>query len=333
MSSINHKQSKNSTSKIKSKRIHSSLSSPEPSPQPSKIPTKMPGNSDPLTIETIRALLSEQTKQVTTELKSLGDEIKAEFQSKINELNNKIDANQKHVQSELNELKTNVDKCMEHVNGSDDDLRRISQLNELKISGIEHKNDENLNEIFNSIAWLVNFDLSVANNVPTVTRILKRDTATNTTKPTKVIIVKFVANHIRESFYTLYLNKIAAKQPIMSENIGLQKGTRIIIGENLTANNATIFSEAGKLKRLGKLCQVFTKNGLVHVKATKSAKAKAIKSQRQLELFTLANPPSNEQALAQTSNPTSKPAAAATPTTTTAVSKKNDQPSVEQRQQ
>lgn len=108
--------------------------------------------------------------------------------------------------------------------------------------------------------------------------------------PTPIIIVKFVANHIRDNFYSLYLNKIAANKPIMTENLNLPKGTRIIIGENLTLNNSKIFIEASKLKWDGKLCQVFTHEGLVHVKAIKTARATSIRSQRQLELWNKTQP-------------------------------------------
>lgn len=105
-----------------------------------------------------------------------------------------------------------------------------------------------------------------------------------------IIIVKFVANHIRNELYRLYLNKIATKQPIMSENIGLEKGTRIIVDENLTSKNHGIFVEAGKYKKQGNLCQVFTHDGLVQVKAVKGKKPATIRSIRELDMFVQANP-------------------------------------------
>lgn len=71
----------------------------------------------------------------------------------------------------------------------------------------------------------------------------------------------------------------------MTEHLNLEKGTRIIIGESLTQVNLKIWVEASRQKRAGKLVQVFTQDGLVHVKAVKTAKAMAIKSQRQLEIF------------------------------------------------
>lgn len=334
MSDKNHNKSRDKTKNKKNspanqnktsiKRNRQKNSSPESTPPPPKkitatttITAAMSSDNVPLTIDVIRALLNEQTNSIQnclrSEMKVLSDEIKAEFQTKITQLNDKIDKNQANVQSQINDIKSNVDQCMEQANDDDDDIKRIAKLNELKISGVSYTNGENLNGIFELIAQLVKFDMSNAIKIPTLTRITKRDRTTNITTPTKFIIAKFVASHIRNEFYSLYLNKIAAKEPIMTENLNLSAGTRIIIGENLTAKNSSIFIEASKLKKQGTLCQVFTQDGLVHVKAIKTTKAKTIRSQKQLELFTLANPPnSNQQAAsnAMTMTPITTPAAA-----------------------
>lgn len=298
-------------SKRKNKEISPSLESK----QPAKIPTiTMPNNDKPLTIDAIRELFADQTKSlessmrneiaaqtkqletsIRSEMKVLSDEMKLEFQAKITQLNDKIDANQMNVQQEINELKSNVSNCIEHNACNDDDMQRMLKLCELKINGIAYKSDEKLNDIFGEIAKLVQFDLTNGNNCPTLTRIYKYNRTTKASMPTPIVIVKFVANHIREDFYRLYLNKIAAKQSIMSEHIGLPNGTRIIIGENLTTKNYEIFVEAGKQKKQGKLCQVFTQNGLIQVKAVRNAKATAIRSIKELELFVLANPPASVQ--------------------------------------
>lgn len=223
-------------------------------------------------------------------MKALGDEIESEFQAKIIQLNDKIDANQADVQQQINDLKSNINQCANQSTDTDDDMQRIAKWNKLKISGITYKHDEDLTEIFTAIANLVQFDLTNVNNLPTLMRIFKQNQTTNTSLPTSIVIVKFVAKHIRNDFYRMYLNKVAAKQPIMSENIGLPSGKRLIIGKNLTPKNFEIFVEAGKHKKMGKLCQVFTQEGLVHVEADKNTKAKSIRSLIELELFIRVNP-------------------------------------------
>lgn len=329
MSTKNHHKSDAKTTNKKdpavkktTKRNRTNLS-PEstPIPPPKKTPAIMSSNDRPLTIDTIRALLHEQTNSIQNcmrnEMKTLSDNIKAEFQLQITQINDKIDANQASVQSQINELKSNVDQCMTQTGNNEDDVKRTAKLNELKIIGISHTNSENLSAIFDLMAKLVKFDVSNAVNIPTLTRIYKRDWTTNVSTPTQIIIAKFVANHIRNEFYSLYLNKIAAKEPIMSENINLPSGKRIIIGESLTAYNSSIFTEAIKLKKEGALSQVFTKDGTVHVKAIKTAKAKPIRSQQQLELFVLGNPSTTNQQMAGGSSKTPN-------TTTTTTVNKND---------
>lgn len=291
---------KTSPKKQVNKRNRNNLSSPESTPPPKKAQANMSSDGDPLTIDILRALMGEQTNAIQNcmrdEMKTLSDNIKSEFQTQITQLNDKIDANQANVQAQINELKSDVDQCMKKAaNHDDDDLKRIAKLNELKISGISHTNGENLIEIFGAIAKLVKFDLTNAINMPTLTRIYKRDRTTNASTPTKMVIAKFIANHIRNDFFSLYLNKIAAKEPIMTEHINLPGGSRIIIGESLTAINSSIFVEASNQKKQGALCQVFTKDGIVHVKAIKTEKAKPIRSLKQLEMFTLANPQCNNQ--------------------------------------
>lgn len=282
------------------KRNRHTSSSPDSTPQPpSKIQTTATMGDAPVTIDIIRTLLAEQTQLLNTNMQQLSDDIKSEFQAKISQLNEKIDSNQKNVQQQINELKSNVTRCMEHTTGADDEMQRIMKLNELKISGIAHENDEKLNEIFTKIAKLVQFDLTNVNNVPSLTRIFKRNKATNTNTPTPIVIVKFIATHIRNDFYRLYLNKIAAKQPITSENIGQPSGTRIIIGENLTSKNYEIFVAAGKQKKDNKLCQVFTHDGLVQVKAVKGKKPATIRSIRELDMFVQANPSMPQPAVAK----------------------------------
>lgn len=271
------------------RKIASNNSSPDSTPNAKKATLAMGDSDVPLTIEAIKMLLSEQTKSIEVsirnEVKTLGDELKSNLESQISQLNDKIDTIQNDFQSQIDKLTSDIDTCKHDNNKSDDDMQRMNKLNELKITGIAHTSIQNLHEIFCEIAKIINFDMTIPTNTPAIMRIYKRNPATKEMSPTSIIIAKFVANHIRDNFYSLYLNKIAANKPIMTENLNLPKGTRIIIGENLTQNNSKIFIEASKLKREGKLCQVFTQEGLVQVKAIKTARATSIRSQRQLELF------------------------------------------------
>lgn len=271
------------------KRDRSDLSSPEAIEPPKKALIMSTNDANkPLTIADIQLLFKEQTASIQgtirDEMRIMGDDIKAEFQTKITQLQEQVEANKMNVQTQINEMKSDIAMCMGQSNSADDDLQRISKLNELKITGIVHANNENLNVIFSEIAKLVGFELTTVNNVPTVNRVQRWNPTSKTKTPTPIVIIKFVANHIRDDFYRKYMNKIATK-PIMPEDINLPAGKQVIIGENLTVMNSKIFIEASKMKRENKLCTLFTQEGIVHVKAIKNEKATAIRSQRQLEIF------------------------------------------------
>lgn len=95
---------------------------------------------------------------------------------------------------------------------------------------------------------------------------------------------KFVAKHIRNQFNGLYLSK-ASKQPILLEHINLSQGGRILIMENLTHHNNTIFIEAMKAKKEKKLANVKTIEGQVYVRTNLADKYSCMRSIRELEVF------------------------------------------------
>lgn len=277
------------TNKRTNQAMSSTESSPEKLPKPKKTPLTIGDANRPVTLAELVSLLSDQTKNIqrnfNTELKALGNEIKAGLDEQLAHMNNKIEEVKSNVQAQLDVMKTDIARIQTQPNINDDDFKRIAKLNELRINGIEHTANQNLNQIFLSIANYVKFDTNNPNNIPTVMRPYRLNPTTKTKSPTPFLIVKFIANHIRDDFYSLYLNTITAKMPLMSEHINLPPGKRIVINESLTPQNASIFTAANKLKRDGKLHKMFTHAGLVHVKANNMEKATAIRSNRELDFF------------------------------------------------
>lgn len=244
-----------------------------------------------ITIDDIQRLLDSHNNKIAetikttvhSELMSFGEQLKTEINSKISEVNVKIDAVQANVnvqRDQLSTIQSSVNNCITRITVNEDDCNRIGKLNELKIKGIPHKDGENLQTIFESIAKQVGYDLAIPNNVPELNRMQTRSNKENVPIPAPTIIVKFVAQHIRDKFYGMYLSRIT-KQPL--EHIDLPQGSRIIIGEMLTASNQNLFVAAMKLKREKKLTTVFTKNGLVTIKKSADSKPTTIRSSRDLD--------------------------------------------------
>lgn len=165
----------------------------------------------------------------------------------------------------------------------------MTKLNELKISGIDYERSGDLKQIYDSIAGLIGFDSTIGVNVPSLYRIYKKpntDRASNPSNPLNIIIMRFVAKHIRDEFYSKYLDKIANNNSITTTAIGLQGDDKPIrITENLTTANARIFGAALSAKRQGKLSKVMTQNGIVYAKSNINGKKTALRSNRDLDVL------------------------------------------------
>lgn len=313
--SVNHRQPKatpnnpsESTTKTNKRKI--SARSPETTPSAKKTPIEM--GDKPATFEEIKALFTEQhnlmRQSVKDEMNTMKNELISCFDSKLIQLNDRISAVESQVHNRIDQIVADIQHNDKQTNCGEDDLKRIAKLNNLKIKGIAHSTGENLDNIFRAIAEKMNFDITNPINVPTVVRFYRKNIATKLMSPSPIIVLKFIAKHIRDAFYTHYLDKIASKQYLMSEHLGLGNGTRIIISEDLTESNSKLLTAALNLKKDGKLCQAFTYEGLVKVKAIKTEKSTTIRSQIQLEVFVQSNQPANEHPSQSNSN---------APTTTT----------------
>ena len=181
-------------------------------------------------------------------------------------------------------LQKNIDDYVDRVNSNEHDIHRIAKMNKLKIKGLPYAADEKLNDIFNAIAQYVDFDLTNQNHLPELYRLQSKKSNTNVSNNSPTVIVKFIAKHIRDGFYSKYLAKVSTA-PLKTEHINFPQGGRIIISENLTAFNQNIFVAAMKLKVDKKLAKVFTKDGQVMVKKTVESRPELIRSLRFLDLL------------------------------------------------
>lgn len=273
-------------SKSKKRRAISNPTSPSSTPH-SKILAM--GESQPISIDQLKMLLLDQTKSITQKLSeqmnSLGKEIKESLQSQIAQTNQRMDSIETNVNKQLTTIQSDVSSCIEKISNTENEIARLSKLNELRINGIPYSNEENIHQHFNAIAQLIGFDSSIPTHIPSLTRTYSRNKTTKQMQPSTTIIAKFVAKHIRDEFYSAYLGKIAKNNPLTPEMINLPKGNRLLISESLTVNNSKIFSVCMQLKKEKTLAQVFTQDGLVCIKSIKTNKATVVRSQRDVDLF------------------------------------------------
>lgn len=228
--------------------------------------------------ESLKNEIQSGNEQLKLELKSefqqLGADLRKEVQTELQTMNAKMNEVSAKFEKQIKNMDAALVKCSKdvtnNIQNTERDFERIKMLNEVKIIGIEPSEGENLNEIFANIAKLVEFDLSNTVNIPMIKRLQKRNKSTGSIAASNMLIAKFTAPHIKESFYALYLKKVLSKQQFGTTDLGLrQEAKRIIIGENLTKHNSSLFIAAQKLKREGKLAQVWTSDGLVYIKIQK----------------------------------------------------------------
>lgn len=244
-----------------------------------------------ITADDIQKMLNNQTETLQSniqrtikhEMKILGDEIKANLDAQIAQINARIDSMQNDTTAQLNAVRADVFGCTESLKLNEEDTKRISKLNELRLKGIAHTNGENLKDVFLSIAQVIGFDTSNPLHIPEVSRSFIKNRQNNELVQLPNIVMKFVAKHIRNQFYGLYLARLS-QQPLLSEHINLPQGGRIIIAENLTPHNQSIFNAAMNLKREKKLVKVNTVDGLVFIKINTTDKMTCIKLLRELDL-------------------------------------------------
>lgn len=291
------------SSKTRSKRKQQDLSSP-PSPtntQPSKIQSitrNMSNDSCSEIMKMITKLTEQQNSHFTSlkdsmatqgtqlknELTQLINGIKEEFRSEIESTNKKIEAATETFSHKIDDTNNLVSSLEARVINVEKDYERLSGMNELKLIGIPISENENLSNIFTNLSKLIGYDTSNTINIPSMARIISRNKLTNEIVHTKIIIMKFIAVHMKETFFSLYLQLLPNKK-ITTKDLGYTVENRLIIGENLTQKNQEIFIEANKLKREQKIAQVFTINGIVNIKIQKGGSIHEIRSKQNLDLL------------------------------------------------
>lgn len=234
---------------------------------------------------------AELSKQITesynglkSDMNQMIDGLQCEFKKELISLNTKIDESSNSFKQQVNEINETVVALNLRMDNVEKDYERIAHLNELKLSGIPISDNENLTNSFMKLANLIGYDVSNPANIPSLSRVIKRNRITNEMTVAPTIIMKFIAVHMKETFYGLYLSMLP-KRKLTAKDVDFSCETRIIIGENLSQSNRDIFVTAWNLKKENKLSQVYTVNGFVNVKILKGGTAYEIRHKHNLELL------------------------------------------------
>lgn len=193
--------------------------------------------------------------------------------AKINEVEAKLATLKAECTTGLQTMSVAVDDVRCELNATNEFVGRLERSSDLIISAVPYVSNENLKCTFEKIATTIGLD-----KAPLVD--LKRMART----PIKAgdspaIICQFALRSERDAFYRKYL----LQRNLNLSHIGFESENRIFMNENLTVLARSIRNEALKLKRLRKIHQVFTRDGVVYVKPSLTTAAVACHSVAELE--------------------------------------------------
>lgn len=244
--------------------------------------------------EIITKQISESYNSLRSDMSQMVDSLKAEFKYEIESVNNKIVESSSSFKQQIDQISNTVQQFSSRLDSVEKDYERIAHLNELKLIGIPVTDNENLLEMFMKLADVVGYDMSNATNAPSLTRVLIKNRVTNQLTVGTTIIVKFVAVHMKDTFYSQYLRMLPSRK-LTTKDLGFSCDTRIIIGENLSRGNHDIFIAASNLRRENKLAQVFTINGIVNIKLQKGGTTYELRHKHNLDQLMALQTTTNQQ--------------------------------------
>ena len=150
----------------------------------------------------------------------------------------------------------------------------LQNRNELIVSGVPFRVGGNLNEVLRHIGK----HLGVSDNINAEPRRMK---SSSNLDRDGLTVVEFGLKTTRDDFYSAYLHK----RDLKLKHIGVDSDRRIYVNESLTVEARKLKSMALHLKKAGKLASVYTKQGIIHVKATAGGPAIVIQSADDLEKY------------------------------------------------
>lgn len=217
--------------------------------------------------------------------------------------------------SEVSDLRNAIEEKIDTINRKIKQTNRLFQVSqeyekrsgktcELVLMGIPYRRGENLRDYFVKISRKLGFrdceiplvyirrilngsgasgggaklkiphySHSMLDNLKVRTTVAKSSSSQRTPNES-IIVVQFVFRNARYEFYRRYL----AHKALCLRDIGMDSGSRIFLNENLTRSNLGLKQEAMKMKRNGKLKNVFTVNGQIYVKRSNDHRTELVTS-------------------------------------------------------
>lgn len=233
-------------------------------------------NENSITLEGMMKTMMEQFSATRLLIDTVRSEIK-DVNNKIDTVKNELKSDIKAVKEECAAKFQHHDAVLDTINKRVDGLSHscgfLEKRNELIISGIPSRTGENLDATLKEIGrYLAMRD---AENLMAKTR--RMNSGKNDVDG--LVVVEFALKTTRDEFYSAYLRK----RDLKLRHIGLDSDHRVYINESLTIEARKLKSAALHRKKAGKLAMVYTKQGVVYVKAAVTGPSIAVQSEVDLD--------------------------------------------------
>lgn len=204
-----------------------------------------------------------------------------QLNQEVSQLKTSVDDFRGKVEANIASISSNLQSHSQRLDNVEDDIQRVRLCQDLRLTGVSPTENENILEIFRKVATEIGFVIDNNTMMPTLERKQFKNKTTNQLMPSHTIIIHFATASQKQSFYSLYLHKM----PLDPAKLGLNQTNGVFIGENLTSVNATVFRRAKAMKREQKIAQVFTEDGIVHVRLVKGQALHVIRNVTSLEIL------------------------------------------------
>lgn len=178
---------------------------------------------------------------------------------------------------DLTALKESHAKTAEEVRRNRGAVGNLVKSNDLILTGVPYCPTEKTNEVLRKIAVVLGYSES---DVPLVftKRLARVPTTTGATPP---ILFQFAFKAAKEEFFRRYFSV----KNLSLLHLGFDVDKRIYLNENLTDSARSIKGAALKLKRNGRIQNVYSKDGTIYVKPLDDAPAVPVLDLEQLADF------------------------------------------------
>lgn len=183
--------------------------SPDPTIANSTNPKKNKANElSTMELEDLKRLINASTEKIESKIETSYNALEGKIKDLADKVNDDVSALNSTVVDfhtkinvELNDVKTQLSLYSERIDNNDDDFLRTQRNQDLRLTGFEYKEDENVNDIYNQVAAAIGFNIGPNTAMPAIERVSLYNRTSQKNTPSKTILLHFAILRQKQHFY------------------------------------------------------------------------------------------------------------------------------------